>query len=83
MPWVDYRNIESLEVSRIARRNRRAARLRYAGDQGIAQVDDTADSLAIRSQVAGGRRGHLVESEHTIREVVRKHPVEYALQSTA
>ena len=81
MPWVDNRNIESLEGARIARRDCGTARLRYAGDQGIAQVDDTADALAIRSQLAGGRRGHLVESEHAIREVFRKHPVECALQS--
>jgi hypothetical protein len=58
----------------MARRDRGAARLGDPGDQRIAQIDGTADSLAVGSQLAGGRRSHLVEGEDTIREVFRQDP---------
>src|SRR5688572_9774672 len=60
VPWVDDRNVESLEMARMARRYRGTTRLRDAGDQRIAQVDDPTGPLAIGSELCCGRRGHLV-----------------------
>ena len=52
MPRIDDRDIDALEVSSIARRNRGPTRLRDTSDQRIAQIDDTTGPPAI-SRVLG------------------------------
>ena len=82
VPRVDDRHVESLEVSGIACSDRGAARLCDAGDERIAQVRDAARPLAVGGELSGRHRGHRVESEHAIREVLRQHAVERAFEPT-
>jgi hypothetical protein len=56
VPRVHDWDIESLEVARISRGKCRTTRLRDAGDERIAQVDDAAGPLAIGSDVAASPR---------------------------
>src|SRR5215831_13918526 len=75
VPGIDHRDIESLEVARIARRDRGTSRLHDAGDQRVAQVDHTTGPLAIGSELGSRRRSHLVEGQHATREVLCKYAV--------
>jgi hypothetical protein len=61
-PGIDDGNVEALEVSRVARGDRRVTRLRNARNQSIAEVDGTAGGLPIGSETSRCGRSGKVEA---------------------
>src|SRR5437773_1276924 len=80
LPRVYHRNAEVFEMANIARRERRAACQRNAGDLGVAHVHRSTGRLPFGGQPRGFDRGCAIEIQHPILEVLAEQLVERRFQ---
>ncbi len=69
-PGVDDGHVEPFEVFGVPGRDRGATRECDARNQRIAEIDCTSGLLPVGSELRRRRRGHRIEVEHAIGEVV-------------
>jgi hypothetical protein len=80
-PGIDDGHVKTLEMSRVARRDRGASRLSNSSDQAVAKVGGSASALPIGSQTSGGGRSRCVEVQDSVLEIFFEDFLEGCLES--